>query len=107
MALGSRAPEHGATAQRLARIGGPSAQTLPASRRFAPTGAPMARPAPMGVTEILGVDAADRADAEQGYRWGWEVVYGDAHRSGACQTRAQGRAQGRHRAQPAQGALTA
>ena len=32
---------------------------------------------------------AERHDAEQGYPWRWEVTYGEAHRSGACQTRAQ------------------
>jgi hypothetical protein len=77
MARGSRAPEHGATAQ-----------TPPADRRFAPTDAPPRR-ASMAITGNVIVEAADRHDAEEGYSWRWEVIYGEAHRSGACQTRAQ------------------
>ena len=42
----------------------------------------------------LVIDRADRHDAEQGYPWRWEVVYGDARRSGACQTRAQAEREG-------------
>ena len=43
----------------------------------------------MTTTERLIVEAAERHDAEQGYPWRWEVIYGQAHRSGACQTRVQ------------------
>jgi len=39
-------------------------------------------------TEIL-IGAADRDAADEGYPWRWEVIYGEAHRSGACQTREQ------------------
>jgi hypothetical protein len=45
-------------------------------------------------TDKLVIDVADRHDAEQGYPWRWEVVYGDAHRSGACQTRAEAEREG-------------
>ena len=89
MAPGLRAPEYGATAQHLARIAGTAEQLLPADRRLPPPDAPVTRRASRAITEILIVDAADRADAQQGYPWGWEVIYGEAHRSGACQTRAQ------------------
>ena len=89
MALDLPAPKHDVTAQRLAHIGGPSELTLPPDRRFAKTDAPGARWASTAITEILIVDAADRHDAEEGYSWRWEVIYGDAHRSGACRTRAQ------------------
>jgi hypothetical protein len=43
----------------------------------------------MAAIENFIIEAADRHDAEQGYPWRWEVIYGEAHRSGACQTRVQ------------------
>jgi hypothetical protein len=49
---------------------------------------------PMTATEHLLVGAADEHDAEQGYPWRWEVMYGGARRTGACQTRAQAEREG-------------
>ena len=43
----------------------------------------------MTANENFIIEAADRHDAEQGYPWRWEVIYGEAHRSGACQTRVE------------------
>jgi hypothetical protein len=40
-------------------------------------------------TQDFIIEAAERHDAEQGYPWRWEVFYGAAHRSGACQTRVE------------------
>ena len=62
-------------------------QTLASGARFVPSRA--AHRASSTVAETLIVDAASTADAEQGYLWGWKVVYGEARRSGACQTRAE------------------
>jgi hypothetical protein len=48
----------------------------------------------MTTTEHLLVGAAEAHDAEQGYPWRWEVIHGDARRTGACQTRAQAEREG-------------
>src|SRR3954453_22033726 len=81
------APEHGATGN---PAGGarPSGRTLPPGTLVLATDALAAQPASTTVTEIVIVEA-DRADADQGYLWRWEIIYGLAHRSGACRTRAQ------------------
>jgi hypothetical protein len=70
-------------------VDGRREQTLGPDARFVPTGAMPVERAPRTVTETVIIDAASAADAEQGYPWGWKVLYGEAQRSGACQTRAQ------------------
>jgi len=81
------APEHGATGTPAAGERS-SEQALPSGTLFLATDTLASRPASTTVTEIVIVEA-DRADADQGYLWRWELIHGLAHRSGACRTRAQ------------------
>jgi hypothetical protein len=83
-ALEHGGPETPRAADGSAHSSRPSSETVCSLR---PTLAPIERSMP--ATEDFIVEAADSHDAEQGYPWRWEVIYGEAHRSGACQTRVQ------------------
>lgn len=87
MRAGSGALERGGPETPGAGGSAPSSRPSATVCSLRPTLAPIERS--LAATEDFIVEAADSHDAEQGYPWRWEVIYGEAHRSGACQTRVQ------------------
>lgn len=89
MGAGLCAPEHGGPetprADGSAHPGRASSETVWSLRpRLAATESSMT-----ASENFIVVEAAQRHDADEGYPWRWEIIYGEAHRTGACQTRVQ------------------